>query len=510
MKRILSLVFFALFLTSCSYSNTSGSGEKIIPPSYEDSPIYGTWKITKQLQKREYSPDNQVISNVLNQEIAITDKYIIINNYYWDNVSYKMKIVSTKDYFTTLGYTSSPNNQIPTADIKVFSATYNTVNSICDIALKDSKNAILSIAGNIYEVEKVSDSIDVEKSKLTDIKEAHPVKNYTANTKTGSLIGLKTNTTLNGESKTSYRTLWISKEGNHLNKIYQLSDIVFPRRNGFWSIREENIIKNNVKENIFVPRDLSSSSTPILDPESLVTEQSVHGYSSGEIKKEINFISNDLVSLSITGKAMRNGNEEPLSKLHVYPISSLPFENSISIEDIFKGTSVDFILNEFYTTLSTIKGDITFLNSDESNQNIGISRRDGHWMFKGRIPYIDNATKKFIPYDYNLSLIPPSNVVVYDNLFEPLTKIKESVPYAIDAFSSPDNSLCIVVSDSHLYIYDIVEGPLGNLRLSDNYLTKLELNDGESVVMSEWASGEYVDSWNKTLLLQDNIKEIKK
>ncbi|MEG0129188.1 hypothetical protein [Clostridium sp.] len=506
MKKVLLLIFFTLLLSSCSYSNPSSTGEKITPPNYEDSPIYGTWKITKKLENKGHSSaDSKLTNNIINQNLGISDDYIIINNFYWENVSYKVKIVSASDYYSSLGYTLSPEVNKITGDIKVFSASYNGVNSICDIAIKDTSHGILNISGSLYEVEKSSSTLDPLKINTSNMEKATPVKNYSSNTKTGLVLGLKTSTA-KGDS---YRTLWISKTGSNLNKIYEISNIVFPRRNGFWTINEAYISNNNVNENIFFPVDLSNHNSAPSITDSLITEQNQHGYSNGKIEKEINYICNDYMSVSVKGEAHKNGLLEPIDKLHIYPISSLPFEKAISIEDIFKGTSVEFIRNEFFSSISSIKGDVTFLNTDESNQNIGISRRDGHWMFTGRIPYIENSTKQFIPHDYNLSLIPPSNFVYYDNLFEPLTKIKESVPYAIDSYSSPDSSLAVVVSDKHIYLYDIIEGPLGNLRLSDNFLSKVPLNEGESIIMSEWATGDYVDSWNKTLTGLENSKPIK-
>ncbi|MEG2339112.1 MAG: hypothetical protein RSB66_08545, partial [Clostridium sp.] len=133
MKKVLLLIFFTLLLSSCSYSysNPSSTGEKITPPTYDDSPIYGTWKITKKLENKGHSSaDTKLTNNIINQNVGITDDYIIINNFYWENVSYKVKIVSAKDYYTSLGYTLSPEINSETGDIKVFSASYNGVNSI--------------------------------------------------------------------------------------------------------------------------------------------------------------------------------------------------------------------------------------------------------------------------------------------------------------------------------------------------------------------------------------------
>jgi hypothetical protein len=97
---------------------------------------------------------------------------------------------------------------------------------------------------------------------------------------------------------------------------------------------------------------------------------------------------------------------------------------------------------------------------DESfeEENFYMQRKNGHWFLKGRLNYSNNNV--FGYYDFNINLIIPYSLVRYDVLAVPWKDIKDRVPDAIDAFTSPNEDLAVIVSDRRLYIYQINEGRL--------------------------------------------------
>ncbi|MEG0371553.1 MAG: hypothetical protein RR515_03270 [Clostridium sp.] len=510
MKKLLPLILIILFLTSCSYFVPSGNGEKISPPTNSRSPIYGVWNITKSLSSKTSTFENDLFKDILTNNITITQDYFVLGKLYWQDISYKTKLVNLNDYYNSIGVPIPNLTKGNSNEVNIFSIIYNS-NPICDITIINNTTGILYISGGLYEIKRLSTDTTVDTKKLTPINNKYLKSNHTTPSKSGVMIGLKTPVTdQNGNKVLKYRTLWLSKSTTSLNPIYEIDTIMFPRKSDFWTLSESTITNNGVTENIFIPNDISQSQVPPTNPSSLVTEQSIHDYKDGYIKKELNYLCNDYISVELTGSAMKNGLPETINKLHIYPISSLPFEKSVSMEDIFKGTSVEFLRNEFFTALESIQGNVTFIDSNEQSQNLGITRRDSHWLFTGRIGYLNNDSNKLETLDYNLNALPPPNIVVYDNLFMPFIKIKKAVPSAIDSFSSPNNSMAVIVSDHYLYVYDIVNTPLNSLSLSDKYLTKIKLNPGESVIMSEWAVGEYVNTWNNIIKSYDKSRIIKK
>ena len=116
----------------------------------------------------------------------------------------------------------------------------------------------------------------------------------------------------------------------------------------------------------------------------------------------------------------------------------------------------------------------------------------GHWFFKGRINYL--IDDEFHYADYSINIIPPSKLVIYDDLKISWTYIKDKVPEAIDAFTSPLGDIAVVMTKNEIIIYGIIRG-----EMEDMPLRRIDLKDNETVIMAEWATGDYVDNWSKTL-----------
>ena len=89
-------------------------------------------------------------------------------------------------------------------------------------------------------------------------------------------------------------------------------------------------------------------------------------------------------------------------------------------------------------------------------------------------------------------MIPPPEVVSYNTLM-PWTNVKDKVPRALDVYTSPNKDIAIVFTKSEILIYNIH----GN-ELSSYPREKLKLEKGEIAIMTEWATGQYVESWENT------------
>jgi hypothetical protein len=115
-------------------------------------------------------------------------------------------------------------------------------------------------------------------------------------------------------------------------------------------------------------------------------------------------------------------------------------------------------------------------------------RSNGKWVLQGRISPVLSGGKAF---DYSLSIKPNKALINYDTLIIPWKVLKGEIPFIVDAFTSPNGKLAIIVTKNELDIYKIIDGKL------DKSPTKIiPLKDGEKVIMSEWCEGDYVDKWS--------------
>src|SRR5699024_7683203 len=92
-------------------------------------------------------------------------------------------------------------------------------------------------------------------------------------------------------------------------------------------------------------------------------------------------------------------------------------------------------------------------------------------------------------------IIPPKELVMYDELSVSWNEVKHRVPEALDVFTSPNEDIALILTHNNILIYTIDQG-----KLSKEYIRKIKLNDSEAVVMAEWATGKYIYTWEEEFL----------
>jgi len=68
----------------------------------------------------------------------------------------------------------------------------------------------------------------------------------------------------------------------------------------------------------------------------------------------------------------------------------------------------------------------------------------------------------------------------------------------VDAYTSPNKDIALIIAKDTLYIYTLT-----NNELSKAPVKKYKLNPGESVVMAEWVLGSYVGKWQQSFERND-------
>ena len=154
----------------------------------------------------------------------------------------------------------------------------------------------------------------------------------------------------------------------------------------------------------------------------------------------------------------------------------------------------DAYLSARERAVEVLKGKgVTSVDSDEYGENFGLVRKNGHWFLVGRINYQSGGNQEQT--DFELKVVPPAGLIFYDTLVLSWHTIKDKVPDALDAFTSPNKDIVLVRTKNKLAVYKI-----GVEQLEENPLAEFDLQEGTAVIMAEWATGSYVDSWEKSFL----------
>lgn len=474
-KRIyISLMLIMCFiLVGCKgIGNVNNENQILSVPKNENLKISGIWNIdeVKLLnEEKEYATEDL---KLVNEQFTITDEYISIGDkVYWD-IKYKLKIVDKS-------YTISYENKLKVEDlnissdrINVFSIIYE--NNILGELIQESSSKMyfyyedkvltLTFHVGIKEYDKL------QKENQDDLNRASSEEESSSQ---GVYLGLKSSTADNEEN---YRTLWISTKNNKLQTIKEEENIIFPRLKGIWKLNKEVI--SDEDKNIYYEYFVAKSNDSTNESDVLLAVAS-----NQQVYKSITFVGNDYLGVEVTEK----DEDENTKYFQVLPIDNLLINNGLLISDFYTKEIIDVYEKDYEDVYNS-------LSSEEKNKlskfisfsNFSLIRNNGRWVIEGRISPLTNEE----PYDYITSIRPNKYLINYDTLSIPWKTLKSEIPFLVDAFTSPDGTLAIVVVEDELLIYSISNGVL-----SDNPLKRIELKDGEKVIMAEWCNKEYVDKW---------------
>lgn len=510
-KMLVFLLVISLMLSACSSPSTDSS-EKIVSPQNQLMPVEGTWEVSEVLMTTS-SNEGEDKEEWLGQKVQFSDTYMSLGESILENPQYQMKRVNGEEYLLFNSKTLPSNFVFPNKDVEVITVI-DQDKFFCEVLIIKENELVLKMQSNTFYLTKLSEEVDQYISNKSDDENNQEINiqmDKESPIHTGVLIGLRSeNKSSNNDSENeyNYRTLWISSKNNEINPVLEIENIFFPRRSGFWKIEmkkatqdsrsEQYISANNVlmednKAEIQLKARMMRNEEIPTNNEDVAPELdfSKWGEKTGEIKRKINYVGNDYISVETIGKGeyiVGSENWES-SKLQILPIDGLPNGRGVKISDILDETGVISLKSAWEKAINYLEIDNSnILYREELLENFGMDRKLGHWFLEGRINYIKE--KEFNTADYSISLIPPPKVVVYDTLFVPWTNIKDRVPRALDAYTSPNKDIAIVLTKRELLIYDIYGNDLGRYPRE-----KLKLKEGETIIMAEWATGQYVDRW---------------
>ena len=503
LKRLLLLMAIPVLMTGCGPLVTE-SEPKIIAPANRQIWLRGTWVMDKVLESDDLKGETTK-EEWVKKRFQFSEEYLVMGDHYLEKPRYMIKRVDCEDYLLynqgllprDLNYSEKYVDVVTVTDNDRF---------ISEILRVNDQEAVLRINNASLHLYKISDEVEEEGIKGIDKLGVTPPlsdgNGMEQLVRTGVLVGLKSPVTGKQSSKMNYqyRTLWIAAKNKELHPTLEIKDIFFPRKSGFWMMEVRRNEENGAVEDL-----IYAWNTMMIEDgkvEEGPKEPLRKGERVGRIVRSIHYVGNDYVAIESIGAEGYEEHDQNWvdSKLRIIPVDSLPFMPGVKIMDLGGKAGEEAVKVKRKRMINELNiEEKNLLNQEEWEESLGLERRMGHWFLKGRISYRDKD--KFSYVDHGINVLPPSKLIFYDKLWIPWTDVKDRVPGAVDVYTSPNQDIAIIVTKTELMIYGIHDG-----QLDSGPVGRVELKAEESVIMAEWATGRYVDLWEKAIL--DRIRPV--
>jgi len=521
LKKIWSFcLFICLILAATGCGSTPvGSADnadtmnKVVSPQNRSVPLQGKWVIERCITGEKTAIADKKGNQLAGKTAEFTAQAASLGENFWGNVDYKIKRVNAEEYFLHKYEDSIRKLGITSREVYVITVS-SSDNFLYEFVKINENEAVARIDDEFYCMKKISDETDIKAVEKAE-ESRNEQMGITVNDgglrlRSGVLLGIRTPVQEVDKDKSAelkrytYRTLWIASENRELHSIVEADDLFIPRKSGFWRLEVTRVEESSWTEDILYAYSISTDS-----PVKAVKEVQKNGFwsdRSGGIHKTVLYAGNDYVSLEITGLGKLNNDRSKwsINRLRVLPIDNLSNSEGIKISDI-AGENGKLAMESAVTDLmdsSNVKG-LRDIDERYKEQSIALFRKAGHWFFKGRINFKQNDEVSFT--DYNINLIPPTELVAYDVLHLSWTHIKDRVPQALDAYTSPNSDVAVILTWNEILVYGMAGG-----ELSVAPLNKVRLKDGDTVVMAEWATGDYVERWENTFIKNNEVRAVEK
>lgn len=283
----------------------------------------------------------------------------------------------------------------------------------------------------------------------------------------GVLLGLRGERNEETE-ESSYRTLWITNDGE-IQEVYEIDNILFPRKE-FWKME---VVKEAGKERLQI---YAISGTP-----SNVKEEIVYNYPAEYV--DVEFVANNYISILTSDK--NSYDRSDMTEGKTIGVDGYNEYTPVPIETFYGESGRQAFLSSLIQ--ATDETEEALMANPETEKFIDsyiLRRHHGNWMMESRFQLGDDSIK--VP----IALRADINLVTYDELTIPWSKVRERVPQALDAFNAPGNSFMLVRTPKYLMMYRILGG-----ELAEEPLQVIEIKEEEEIIMAEWARGEFVKRW---------------
>jgi hypothetical protein len=497
------LLFLLMLLSGCT-TTASDDADRIERPSNNAMLLEGTWKIDAYVGGAN-TASVQIDSedSIIGEKMGFSSLIMVFRGNYWNDVSFKVKRVNVKEYFLHTNYNTENGLKVNGDETLVLTA-YSQDKFLYEFVKISDDTMVVSIDDQYYSMKKVSDKfsgIGDASAGLLTLPAEEDIAAKSQIIRSGLLMGIRTPVkTEDGMNDYIYNTYWISGINRFFQPVLSSKDIYLPRMDGFWKLKINKRMGTEGTEDVLIASMVSKRGDKL---QSIIGENYSKRLET-KLRSAVVYVGNDYVCVENT---VLDSGESTTSAAFKKTIRTLPVDNlnnidGIKISDI-AGENGTMAMESAVSDLLKGSGNNETMLLDETTlqESFALYRKTGHWFFKGRL---NLGSSNLLPYmDFNLNLIPPANMVAYDMLQVPWTTIKDRVPQAVDVYTSPNRDIAIVLTRSEILLYSI-----NGKDLSAQPSFKLPLAEGSSVIMAEWAVGDYVQSWEKSFVKNNETSQV--
>lgn len=435
----------------------------------------GVWQIDK---KESFSDSKSKVSDEIGK-LYVDESIVVFGKRFTINPKFSSKFVSLQNYLSKK--TSDENiSKKFSKDKKMVITISDGSKFYQDVVVMDKNNIILPYNGVLYYMKKTENKVSrtfIENYQSTYESKYYENKGNNLKDKENIalLIGIKNKVVRNDESDISYRTILLDIDKKNRAQIYQTSALFFPRKNGFWTME----YKKNEFDNNYVEQFLAK---PVYSGENSKENKKLEFDSSAEIT----YLGPEYISI------MRN--KDQFEYYSIYDIDKMSNNNELNIDQIGGKEAVNVLKNSIAEESTDSNSEISLNDKNEDYKNIGIVRNSGKWNYQTQYTFKENNEIKLK--NVILNIVSHLNLSP-DELSMNWQSIKNLKSSAIDAYSSPDKRILIVQTTDEILIYDYS---------NDNKLIgSIPITKDDSIIMSEWAIGNYAEMWKKEFQNNDKI-----
>lgn len=299
----------------------------------------------------------------------------------------------------------------------------------------------------------------------------------------------------------SYRTLWLRTQEGKLQLGSEKTSLLVSREDGFWRMDVKHSAYNEFAEDfiwINPPPDPDAPVNPFLatkegieafETATLVKEQAIdakHGESCiGHSYRDLLFVENNYVTVGFLNTETCQGMGETTSQ------SAL---QTLSIEELETVEFSELLGADAMSQLEKAGKNYKESRQGSDSQNWGelsggVMRGQGQWVIKGHFP--DNKGQYA---NFTTDLPVPEKLVKSNQLIPDWETIKAQIPDAVDALSSPDQSLLVVLTPDSLLSFTVENG-----KINSKSILHLTMKRPVTLVMAQWTEGQFVDNWSEEI-----------
>jgi len=285
----------------------------------------------------------------------------------------------------------------------------------------------------------------------------------------------------------TYRTLWIAPDkNNNLKVIKEMNFILVPHKDTFYQIEPVYYSFTNTEDSIEYPvaHAISDSYSP-----------DTFEYKYNTYKSKLEFVDKNHVSISTYINNHPNNESNSLNEnCYIVELEKLTqFKNTkdnITMYNVFKDKAIPIIKKYKKEKIALGESPKESNINTTSGDNWNIARNDGKWVAQiGKTFKYSKNSSKYILYNTDLDL--PQSIVSYNELCTSFSSIKNFIPDAEDAISSPNKEILGVFTPNKFTLYPYSDNQIGKSVLDIN------LDEHETMIMAQWTSANSIGDWTK-------------